>query len=74
MYHHLKSVQMIVQELVISLRRYGQEMVNYAGQVFRMPGEKVGTVICEKVEQFTSTAVVRDGDTIKVGDTLTLLN
>jgi len=50
----------------------GHKMSNYAGQVFRMPGNIKGTASCEKVGESTTIAVVTKGKDIKIGNTLTL--
>lgn len=48
----------------------GKQLVNYAGQKFRLKGNEIGSVRCTKVEQSTSTAEITKGEGFKVGDVL----
>ena len=50
----------------------GKQLVNYAGQKFRLPGSQIGSVRCAKVEQSTTIAEIVEGDGFKVGDVLTV--
>jgi hypothetical protein len=50
----------------------GEQLVNYAGQTFRLRGNKIGSVRCAQVEQSTTTAEIIEGEGFKVGDVLTV--
>ncbi len=45
----------------------GKDIVNYAGQKFRIPGEPIGTIRCEEINEATSRAVIVKGGNIHSG-------